>query len=241
MKIIFSPSKEMDFLKKSISPFSSQIDKSDKSFKIYETLIHLSKAEISKKFKIKDKMLESFLLDLNSYKSAFEKLSIEAYSGIAFRKLLVNEYTEENFRYVYEHLRILSAFYGFTRGTDLIKKYRLDFSIKIFEEMSLYKFWDNYVNEEFKENEIVFNLASSEYSKLLNREKLNVVDFEFYENEEYKQISTNSKKARGEMLNLLILNKIMNIEEIKKLEMKEYDYKKNLSNEKKLVFIKKMK
>jgi len=39
----------------------------------------------------------------------------------------------------------------------------------------------------------------------------------------------------------LILNKIMNIEEIKKLEMKEYEYKRNLSNEKKLVFIKKMK
>ena len=241
MKIIFSPSKEMDFSKKSISSFSSQIDNLDKSFKIYERLIHLSKAEISKKFKIKGEMLESFLLDLNSYKSAFEKPSIEAYSGIAFRKLLVNEYTEENFRYVYEHLRILSAFYGFTRGTDLIKKHRLDFSIKTFEEMSLYKFWDNYVNGEFEENEIVFNLASSEYSKLLNREKLNVVDFEFYENEEYKQISTNSKKARGEMLNLLILNKVKSIDEIKKLEMKEYDYKKNLSNEKKLVFVKKVK
>lgn len=239
MKIIFSPSKEMDFSKKSISSLSSQIENSDRNFEIYEKLIQLSKEEISRKFKIKNDMLEEFLLDLNSYRISNEKPSVEAYSGIAFRKLLINDYTHDNFQYMYEHLRILSAFYGFTKGTDLIKKHRLDFSAKIFEEMSLYKFWEKYVNDEFCENEMVLNLASSEYSKLLNKKRLKIVDFEFYENEEFKQISTNSKKARGEMLNLLILNKITEIDEIKSLQMREYDYKYQYSTDEKLVFIKK--
>lgn len=238
MKIIFSPSKEMDFEKESLSFFTDDVSYLDKTKKIYEILIQLSKEEISKRFKIRGEILDNFLKDLNAFENLKEKPAIEAYSGLSFRQLLLNEYTEENFQFVYKHLIILSALYGYTKGTELIKNHRLDFSIKIFEEMSLYKYWEDYVNNIFQEEEVIFNLASKEYSKLLNRKKLNIIDFEFYENEDFKQISANSKKARGEMLNLIILNQITEIKKVKELSMKEYIFREDLSEKNKIVFMK---
>jgi len=239
MKIIFSPSKEMNFEKESLIGFSEKIEALEKTKKIYEILIQLSREEISKRFKIKGEILEKFLKDLNDFESLKEKPAVEAYSGLSFRQLLLNDYTDENFQFVYEHLIILSALYGYTRGTELIKNHRLDFSIKVFEEMSLYKYWEDYANDIFQEGELIFNLASKEYSKLINNKKVNMINFEFYENEDFKQISANSKKARGEMLNLIIINQITEVEKVKILEMKEYFFKKELSSKDKIVFIKK--
>ena len=113
-----------------------------------------------------------------------------------------------------------------------------DFSIKLFEDVSLYKFWSEYVNSFFSENETIINLASSEYSKLIDKKRVDFINIDFYENKELKQISANSKKARGEMLNFLIKNQIENVEHIKNLKLKEYSYNRELSSNNNLVFIK---
>ena len=238
MKIIFSPSKEMNFKGKFDLHNSFDIDLSNKFDKIYEKLLDLSKEEISKKFKIKNEILDEFLKDLQEFHNLPEKKAIEAYSGLAFRQLKIGEYTQKNWSYIQEKVFILSAFYGITCGTCKIKKHRLDFSIKLFEDISLYKFWSEYVNSFFIEKEVVINLASNEYSKLIDKKRINLIDLNFYENRELKQISANSKKARGEMLNLLIKNQIENIEEIKTLKLKEYSYNKELSSINNLVFLK---
>ena len=238
MKIIFSPSKEMNFKGEPNLCNSSDIDLSNKFNEIYKKLVDLSKEEVGKKFKIKELMLDEFMKDLQEFHSLPEKKSIEAYSGLAFRQLKIDEYIQENWNYIQEKVFILSAFYGITCGTCKIKKHRLDFSIKLFEDVSLYKFWSEYVNSFFSENETIINLASSEYSKLIDKKRVDFINIDFYENKELKQISANSKKARGEMLNLLIKNQIENIEVIKTLKLKEYRYNRELSSNNNLVFIK---
>ena len=238
MKIIFSPSKEMNFKGEPNLCNSSDIDLSNKFNEIYKKLVDLSKEEVGKKFKIKELMLDEFMKDLQEFHSLPEKKSIEAYSGLAFRQLKIDEYTQKNWNYIQEKVFILSAFYGITCGTCKIKKHRLDFSIKLFEDVSLYKFWSEYINSFFSENETIINLASSEYSKLIDKKRVDFINIDFYENKELKQISANSKKARGEMLNLLIKNQIENIEVIKTLKLKEYSYNRELSSNNNLVFIK---
>ena len=238
MKIIFSPSKEMNFKGEPNLCNSSDIDLSNKFNEIYKKLVDLSKEEVGKKFKIKELMLDEFMKDLQEFHSLPEKKSIEAYSGLAFRQLKIDEYIQENWNYIQEKVFILSAFYGITCGTCKIKKHRLDFSIKLFEDVSLYKFWSEYVNSFFSENETIINLASSEYTKLIDKKRVDFINIDFYENKELKQISANSKKARGEMLNLLIKNQIENIEVIKTLKLKEYSYNRELSSNNNLVFIK---
>ena len=220
MKIIFSPSKEMNFKGEPNLCNSSDIDLSNKFNEIYKKLVDLSKEEVGKKFKIKELMLDEFMKDLQEFHNLLEKRSIEAYSGLAFRQLKIDEYIQENWNYIQEKVFILSAFYGITCGTCKIKKHRLDFSIKLFEDVSLYKFWSEYVNSFFSENETIINLASSEYSKLIDKKRVDFINIDFYENKELKQISANSKKARGEMLNLLIKNQIENIEAIRTLKLK---------------------
>lgn len=238
MKIIFSPSKEMNFKGEPNLCNSSDIDLSNKFNEIYKKLVDLSKEEVGKKFKIKELMLDEFMKDLQEFHNLLEKRSIEAYSGLAFRQLKIDEYIQENWNYIQEKVFILSAFYGITCGTCKIKKHRLDFSIKLFEDVSLYKFWSEYVNSFFSENETIINLASSEYTKLIDKKRVDFINIDFYENKELKQISANSKKARGEMLNLLIKNQIENIKVIKTLKLKEYSYNRELSSNNNLVFIK---
>ena len=238
MKIIFSPSKEMNFKGEPNLCNSSDIDLLNKFNEIYLRLVDLSKEEVERKFKIKELMLDEFMKDLQEFHNLPEKRSIEAYSGLAFRQLKIDEYIQENWNYIQEKVFILSAFYGITCGTCKIKKHRLDFSIKLFEDVSLYKFWSEYINSFFSENETIINLASSEYSKLIDKKRVDFINIDFYENKELKQISANSKKARGEMLNLLIKNQIENIEVIKTLKLKEYSYNRELSSNNNLVFIK---
>ena len=238
MKIIFSPSKEMNFKGEPNLCNSSDIDLLNKFNEIYLRLVDLSKEEVGKKFKIKDLMLDEFMRNLQEFHNLLEKRSIEAYSGLAFRQLKIDEYIQENWNYIQEKVFILSAFYGITCGTCKIKKHRLDFSIELFEDVSLYKFWSEYVNSFFSENETIINLASSEYSKLIDKKRVDFINIDFYENKELKQISANSKKARGEMLNLLIKNQIENIEAIRTLKLKEYSYNRELSSNNNLVFIK---
>lgn len=239
MKIIFSPSKEMNFDtdKRVKISLDKKISKETKF--LYEKLIHLSNEEISRLFKVNNKMTEKIINDLKAFEKGKTKASVDAYTGISFRQLRLNEYSDKDIEYMYNHLIILSAFYGFSKATEGIKNHRLDFSVKLIDEMSMYKYWEKYVNKVFEKNEIIINLASGEYSKLIDRNRVKMIDLEFYENREFKQISVNSKKARGEALNFLIMNKVENLWELKKEIVRGYSYIDELSNENKMVYIKK--
>ena len=49
----------------------------------------------------------------------------------------------------------------------------------IFDDKSLYQFWKKEISDYFKNNDFVINLASKEYSKMLDSSKL--LTIEFYE------------------------------------------------------------
>lgn len=236
MKIIFSPSKEMRLKNQYLEGTKPNFE--IETLKIYEKIIQLKEEEITNKFKLKNEKLVEFSENMRNYNKQKEEIAISIYNGLSFRQLKLDTYTIDNWEYIKENVYILSAFYGINKGTDLIKEHRLDFSIKIFDEMSLYKFWSHKIMSFFKDEEIVINLASKEYRKLIDEMKVHIIDIEFYEDENYKQISANSKKARGEMLNSIILNKITKAEGIKKIKMKDYNYREDLSTEKKIVFMK---
>lgn len=239
MKIIFSPSKEMNFdiVKKIDVSLDVKISRETK--KLYEKLIQLSNEDISRLFRVNEKMSDKISSEIKAFKKGKTKASIDAYTGISFRQLKLNEYTAKEIEYMYNHLIILSAFYGYTKATEGIKKHRLDFSVRLDDEMNMYRYWDEYVNKIFRKDEIVINLASGEYSKLIDKNKVKMIDLEFYENQDFKQISVNSKKARGEALNFMTINKIEDVLELKKEIVKGYMYSEEFSNANKLVYIKK--
>jgi hypothetical protein len=87
--------------------------------------------------------------------------------------------------------------------------------LKTIKGNNLYSFWLDKLHQNIREelnNEVLINLASNEYSKVLklNKIKSEVITpvFKDYKNGKLKVISFYAKKARGQMVNFIIKNKI---------------------------------
>ena len=108
----------------------------------------------------------------------------------------------------------------------------------IFNNKSLYELWKKDINDYFKNEKCIINLASKEYSKILNLE--NMYNLEFYDKKDgkLKQISTNSKKMRGFTVNHIVKNRITDIEQLKNISLEEYKYNEKMSDGKKYIYIK---
>lgn len=244
MKIIFSPSKEMKVGELN-SPFSFSPKFKDESKEILNILKNLDKNQIEKIMKIKGELLEETYNNIINYDSLSVVKAINLYNGVAFKKLELESYNSRELEYLNNSLIILSAMYGALNPFDNIKKYRLDMTMKI-SENSLYSFWSEkvtaYINELLSQDsdKILLNLASNEYSKLINKKSLNfkmiTVDFKEFKNGKYSSISSFSKQGRGMMLDYLIKNQITNIEEIKKFNEDRYSFNSELSNENTIIF-----
>ena len=244
MKVIFSPSKEMKVGELN-SPFSFSPKFKDESKEILNILKNLDKNQIEKIMKIKGELLEETYYNIANYDSLSETKAINLYNGVAFKKLELESYNSRELEYLNNSLIILSAMYGALNPFDNIKKYRLDMTMKI-SENSLYSFWSEkvtaYINELLSQDseKILLNLASNEYSKMINKKSLNfkmiTVDFKEFKNGKYSSISSFSKQGRGMLLNYLIKNQITNIEDIKKFSKEGYSFNSELSNENTIIF-----
>ena len=248
MKIIISPSKTKKINNLPIELKNISIKKNDFypeilypkiTNEIIERIKMFSVEEIEKKFKLKKDKAEKLLEFYQNYENEKSGNALASYTGVAYKSIGIDTFDIENFEYLESHLVILSALYGILTPYTNIKEYRLDMTNSIFENKSLYEVWKNSVNEYFEKEDIILNLASKEYSKLIKSD--NLIDFEFWNdtNEKLKQISTNSKKMRGFTLNYIVKNRITNINNLKDITLNEYIFNKDMSSEKKFIYVKK--
>ncbi len=161
-------------------------------------------------------------------KDNHKKMAIDLYNGLVFKYMNKDFWSEKDYRFCDEHILILSALYGVVRPFDNILGYRLDFNIA---GKNHYEFYSRKVSEYLKD-ELIINLASKEFSKLISNKMINII---FY-NKEMKSPSTMSKIARGKMVAYIVKNRIENIEDIKKFN-NGFKYDENLSNENDIVFM----
>ncbi len=243
MKIIFSPSKEMReeniFKKKKIEFTESKFK--DKTNILINALNKKSINEIENIMKLKGKLLNKTYKDIQDYDKLKSIPAISMYYGVSFKELELEDYSEKTLKYLKNNLLILSALYGASLAFDLLKKYRLDMTMSITDK-GLYNFWkkdvNDYISNILDKDEILLNLASSEFSRLIDNKKILMINIDFKEEKDgnYKSISTYSKKARGKFLNYLVKNQIDNLEEIVKIKLDGYNFNKDLSDEKNLIF-----
>ena len=246
MKIIFSPSKEMReeniFKNKEIKFTESKFK--DKTNILINALKEKSISEIENIMKLKGELLNDTYKDIQDYENLKYIPAISLYYGVSFKELELEDYSEKSLKYLQNNLLILSAFYGISLPFDLIKKHRLDMTISIIDK-GLYNFWKKDINEYISNilgsDEVLLNLASSEFSKLIDNKKTPMINLDFKEEKDrtYKSISTYSKKARGQFLNYLIKNQVSNIENIKKMELNGYSLNEELSDKKNFIFTRK--
>jgi len=243
MKIIFSPSKEMReeniFKNKKIKFTESKFK--DKTSILIKTLNKKSIDEIGNIMKLKGELLNNTYKDIQNYDKLKYIPAISMYYGVSFKELELEDYSEKSLKYLENNLLILSALYGASLAFDLLKKYRLDMTMSIIDK-GLYNFWkkdiNDYISNILDKGEILLNLASGEFSKLIDNKKIPMINIDFKEEKDgtYKSVSTYSKKARGKFLNYLVKNQISNLEEIVKIKLDGYNLNKDLSDEKNLIF-----
>ena len=171
--------------------------------------------------------------------------AIFSYQGIQYQYMAVNVMESSSLEYIRENLYILSGFFGILRTFDVVSPYRLEMQAKleIGDCKNLYEFWgDKIYRKLFETGEVVINLASKEYSKIIEsylskEDKFITCVFAEKKDGKIVQKATLAKMARGEMVNFLASNDIQNEEEIKKFDRLGFVFDKGLSNDNRYVFV----
>lgn len=253
MIILLSPSKTLDF--------DNQIN-----IRYGDTPIFINEAEklitVLKRNSINDLMnlmnVSYKLAELNyqrfqdwsfPYSGETARPAFAAFKGDVYEGLKAWELDSTKIDLADQHVRIISGLYGILRPTDLILPYRLEMGIhlkgKNFE--NLYQFWEKKVTDllskeiKSRKNKVIVNLASAEYAKVVNFNRLyaRVITpfFMEYKNGVYKFITLNGKKARGLMTRYILDKDLTDPEEMKLFNYEGYSYHERESTDSRWVFV----
>lgn len=182
----------------------------------------------------------------NNFTLENSKPALFTFKGDVYRKMDVENYSDEQLSFAQDHLRILSGFYGLLKPLDLIQPYRLEMGIKLNNKKAsdLYGFWQEKITKALDlaaTDGIIINLASQEYFKAVNLKKLKAkvihIAFKEYRGGAYKIVAIFAKQARGTMANYIIENQIDEPEKLKLFNLDSYEFSENLSSPEEWVFI----
>lgn len=245
MKIIISPAKKMKNDCAYIKDMSTPI-LIEKSEQLRQYLQSLSFDELKKLLVCNDEIAQ---LNYHRYQNMDLSYNVTpallSYDGIQYKYMAPDVFEESYFDYVNKHLRILSGFYGVLKPMDGVVSYRLEMQAKMKTSFckNVYDFWkDDLYKEITKDDHVILNLASEEYSKAITKyctENDTVITCVFGElvNNKVKEKGVYVKMARGEMVRFMAENNIEDIEEIKQFNRLNFVYNKDLSTETKYVFV----
>ena len=244
MKIILSPAKKMKVDTDSLEPLGLPqcVEQADG---LLSWLRRQSGEELQGLWKCNDSIArENF--DRIAHMDLRQNLTpaVLAYEGIAYQYMAPAVFEREQYEYVQEHLRILSAFYGVLRPMDGVVPYRLEMQAKaaVGGHKNLYEFWGNRLYQAVRDSSgLLINLASKEYSKCVERyltEKDRFITITFCEESDGKLVTkgTYAKMARGDMVRFLAEEKIEEPEELKRYRRLGYAFREELSTETEYVF-----
>ena len=208
MKIIISPAKKMKMDTDSLlwRDLPLFLEKTDR---LLAALRELPAARLKRLWKCSDAIAEENLerlaaMDLRRRLTP----AILSYEGIQYRYMAPDVFTDEQFAYLQEHLRILSGFYGLLRPFDGVRPYRLEMQAKLSVDgaKDLYAFWGADLARVLAQDAgWVLDLASKEYSDAVAKHlppSVRLVRCVFGEEQEGRVVEkgTLCKMARGEMV-----------------------------------------
>jgi cytoplasmic iron level regulating protein YaaA (DUF328/UPF0246 family) len=246
MLFLISPAKSLNYdIKKTVNNASCPFFLKN-SQSLIDELKKLSNQEISILMKISDNLANLNFERFQQFTTPFtiknSKPALFVFNGDVYNQIDVENYNDSELSFSQENLRILSGLYGVLKPLDLMQAYRLEMSTSLSNARgkNLYDFWSeeltNYFNDELrsKNEEFIINLASNEYSKVINEGNLkgsliNII-FKTKKNGVYKNIGILAKRARGMMANFIIKNKIRKLEDLKKFTQDDYKFNKTDSD-----------
>jgi len=253
MLMVISPAKTLDFDTPPVTERFTQPQYLDHSQELIVQLRELTPAQISELMHLSDKLSGLNAARFGSWTPAFTpanaKQALLAFKGDVYTGLQAEHFTDADFTYAQDHLRMLSGLYGLLRPLDLMQPYRLEMGTKLANARGkdLYAFWGTQISEWLNQaladqgDDVLLNLASNEYFSAVKRSALNarVINTEFRDlkNGQYKIISFYAKKARGMMSRFVIKEQITNPDALKQFSEQGYRYSAAHSKTDTLVFL----
>lgn len=244
MIAVVSPSKTMREEHRTIET-TEPLFKNDAN-KLARVLRKYDVADLMDLMKISEKLAVQNFERFKGFNRAETYPAAWLFHGDVFHGLSIDDFTEEDIEYAQKHLRILSGMYGLLRPRDAIRPYRLEMGTRLPTDKgkNLYEYWGSKVQKELTKSpsgDILVNLASKEYSRVLNLKTISipVLEVEFMEIRKGQPVGIPlfSKTARGSMARWMIKEKVGEKTALKGFDYDGYEFSEDLSDGWNYVFI----
>lgn len=232
MKIVIAPSKTMKYQK---IPFvGSEPLFPEETQYLTNILKQYNDEQLCQLMKISYKQATQVYQYFHEEQTAHPALAF--YQGTVFKQLELASYMNHQ-DYLSEHLCILDAYYGVLKYNTLITPYRLDMTMKP-DHINLYDYWYTPLYQHFEQVDFIISLASKEFTNMLRHPHIYFIDFMINDQGKMKRNAMIIKKARGQMLNQMVLNEICTLDELKTLNIDGFTYQPDYNQEGTLAFVK---
>ena len=255
MLTVLSPAKTLDETPLSVESEFTIPEFLGHSGKLIAKLNRLSQKKIKSLMNLSDKLASLNKQRYAEFTTPFTpkkaKPNIMMFKGDVYQGLAVDDFDDRDLAFTQTHVRVLSGLYGVLKPLDLILPYRLEMGTKLAvgRKKNLYKFWEDLVTDHLNKalleqgDSILVNLASNEYSKVIDTKRLNgtIVSPIFKEerNNSFVIISFFAKKARGLLARYIIKNRLRTVDDIKNFDLDGYSLHPGLSIDNEPVFTRK--
>ncbi|MGG8291458.1 peroxide stress protein YaaA [Klebsiella sp. 141130] len=252
MLILISPAKTLDYQSPLATTRYTQPELLEYSQQLIGITRQLTAPQIGKLMSISDKLADLNATRFHDWHPDFTpqnaRQAILAFKGDVYTGLQAETFSEADFDFAQQHLRMLSGLYGVLRPLDLMQPYRLEMGIKLENSQGkdLYHFWGDVITDKINQalqaqgDDIIINLASDEYFKSVKPKKLQgqLIKPVFLDekNGKFKVISFYAKKARGLMSRYIIENRLTRPEQLQKFDSEGYFCDAQASEKGELVF-----
>jgi cytoplasmic iron level regulating protein YaaA (DUF328/UPF0246 family) len=253
MLVLLSPAKKMDFDQQTNGLEYSQPVFQEESQQLINKLKSLSRKKIGQLMNISANLAELNHNRYHAWQLPFDtgnsRAAIFAFRGDVYLGLEADTLSKDDLAFAQEHVRILSGLHGVLKPLDLIQPHRLEMGTRlpVRRRRNLYDFWKDKINPHLKKElqetgqDVIVNLASNEYFKSVQADKLPVrvvtCHFREYREGEYKSLMLFVKQARGKMARYIIDHRLTDPEDLKGFDYDGYRFMESLSSEDDLYFV----
>lgn len=252
MLMVISPAKTLDYDSPLATQRYTQPALLEKSQQLIQIARELSPAQIATLMGISDKLAHLNAERFNTWQPDFTpdnaRQAILAFKGDVYTGLQAETFSDADFDFAQQHLRMLSGLYGLLRPLDLMQPYRLEMGIRLANPAGkdLYSYWGDLLTEKLNDalaeqnDDVLINLASDEYFKAIKPKQLNgqLIKPVFLDekNGKFKVISFYAKKARGLMSRYVIQHRLSKPEQLKAFDVDGYKFAAAESSDSEWVF-----
>lgn len=251
MLILLSPAKTITGVSAIEAPMGSQPEFRQEASDIAMQMAQYTVDELKSLLKLNPQLaVESYMRFQHFHSTESSALqALLAYTGIVFKRIQPVDFSAADFQFAQEHLRIVSICYGLLRPLDLIKPYRMEYSVKLpeFGEGNMYAYWNkrhtkSLIDTVIADGGLLLNLASKDVQPAFDWQKVKrsvrvlTPEFKVWKNGKYQTVVIYAKMARGEMSRFIIKHQITDPEKLKDFSWEGFCYNERLSEEDNWVF-----